>query len=564
MRERSSWPVTGFAILTPALVFAGSCSKSFSECKATRSCSPEPNIAEAGTNDGGFDASAIESGSCPVGFLDCNGDASDCETEVATDPDHCGACDTACSTDGVTQRTCVDGVCHPVCDATHVDCNGDGLDGCEIDVSSNVDNCGGCNQPCSADGVTQRSCIDGVCQAMCDAMFADCNGDGRDGCEIDLTSDADNCGACDRACGMANASVRVCNAGTCAPVCATSFADCDTPTDPDVDDGCETSLDMPDDCGACGHSCLGGGCANEQCQPLVLGSALWAPRGLAVDDQWVHWVENDASGGKVVRNSVMGSAGTATDLILNQPNPGDLDTDGQYVYWTTADTSGGAISRIQSGSAGITVIASSTTDPTLIFGAATLEVDDTNIYFWDIGPGPGPGAVYALPKTGGTLLPLFTGLDWPVRDIAVDATHIFLAGTYLAVSLISAATGSNVAGVMPIRAIALDADYMYFQSMVQQPVIARLPKVADSPLQVVTPLVDQLPTVQAMTIQNGKLYFATGSAIYVVDAAENATARLLSADVDAPNAIVVYGGAVYWVNGGAPGTVTGSVMKLAL
>jgi hypothetical protein len=61
-------------------------------------------------------------------------------------------------------------------------------------------------------------------------------------------------------------------------------------------DGASPSCDLattgadPANCGRCGHSCLGGACANGACQPLVLGTSVGEPVvDLAVDATHVLW-----------------------------------------------------------------------------------------------------------------------------------------------------------------------------------------------------------------------------------------------------------------------------------
>src|SRR5205085_8291062 len=52
-------------------------------------------------------------------------------------------------------------------------------------------------------------------QASCDPGFADCDGNGKNGCETDLESSAGNCGACGNACAIPNAAA-ACEGGACA------------------------------------------------------------------------------------------------------------------------------------------------------------------------------------------------------------------------------------------------------------------------------------------------------------------------------------------------------------
>ena len=47
--------------------------------------------------------------------------------------------------------------------------------------------------------------------AACNAGFANCNGNAADGCEVNLQTDVNNCGTCAHKCLMA------CVAGACMP-----------------------------------------------------------------------------------------------------------------------------------------------------------------------------------------------------------------------------------------------------------------------------------------------------------------------------------------------------------
>jgi hypothetical protein len=101
-----------------------------------------------------------------------------------------------------------------------------------------------------------------VCYTLsCAPGFADCNGQGTDGCETDLTSPA-SCGACGNACAFPNADAACVNLTCALGACHAGFADCDgNPVN-----GCEVNLSTdPNDCGACGQACVGT-CANGVCE----------------------------------------------------------------------------------------------------------------------------------------------------------------------------------------------------------------------------------------------------------------------------------------------------------
>lgn len=98
-------------------------------------------------------------------------------------------------------------------------------------------------------------CNAGACAlGACKPLWGNCNQTMADGCELDLSSDLANCGACGQAC-KSSLATAACVAGTCALQCVDGFADCDG----DLSNGCEIDAKYdPNNCGACGHVCTGG------------------------------------------------------------------------------------------------------------------------------------------------------------------------------------------------------------------------------------------------------------------------------------------------------------------
>ena len=192
-------------------------------------------------------------GACDNGFADCNNHPVDgCEVDLQTDATHCGACDNACSYSHGS-GACVAGSCAlDSCESGWGDCNSDDSDGCEAQLNIDPANCGACGQVCTLPGVAENGCVDGSCTVVsCNPGLDNCNGDAADGCEVDLNSDVDNCGSCGNACSFAHASA-VCNQGSCVlATCDDNFADCNS----DDSDGCETDLTTSENCGACGKAC---------------------------------------------------------------------------------------------------------------------------------------------------------------------------------------------------------------------------------------------------------------------------------------------------------------------
>jgi len=108
-------------------------------------------------------------------------------------------------------------------------------------------------------------CAAGACIiASCDEPHVDCNHAAQDGCETTLDS-PDNCGVCGHVCAIEHASAR-CSGGNCGVAsCAEPFGDCDGKSD----NGCEAKLDTVSDCGTCGHVCrlphASSTCAQGEC-----------------------------------------------------------------------------------------------------------------------------------------------------------------------------------------------------------------------------------------------------------------------------------------------------------
>jgi len=334
---------------------------------------------DAGEPDANSFAPLCKATTCPAPYATCSDDSFRCESNLDIDNANCGACGVVCPQGELIKRAfgaewfCQSGKCELSCDAENhfADCNKEVGDGCEADLRCDPKNCGGCGVTCPSGvlciegncgcpaGLTACGeaclaqcvhlasndwscgecgiacpfpedpstvppnsyvgCGDSKCEtAKCFEGFADCNGDFEgDGCEIELSSDPQNCGACGKACAPGqfcqdkicrcapqetncalidgtpfcvnletdpqNCGVcshlcpqppfdtgkEICRYGRCALECPSGYADCDDR----VDNGCETFIAAdPRNCGGCGVQCdqaLG--------QPCVDGACLLRP-----------------------------------------------------------------------------------------------------------------------------------------------------------------------------------------------------------------------------------------------------------------------------------------------
>lgn len=87
-------------------------------------------------------------------------------------------------------------------DDSHRDCDGDPENGCEAAVATDRNNCGDCGVVCAVtEHAAEIACTDGDCTIVeCVGGAADCNRSFDDGCEVDLATSEEHCGACNRLC----------------------------------------------------------------------------------------------------------------------------------------------------------------------------------------------------------------------------------------------------------------------------------------------------------------------------------------------------------------------------
>ncbi len=206
---------------------------------------------------------------CPNGYALCNGTCVSLSTQ-----DNCGACDKVCAAPTVssdprwlcgpdktpphTAWLCGNESCELRCTDLFANCDPDFCgNGCERDVSSDPNNCGACGNTC---GPCQQ-CYMGQCLGSSDS-------------QSDLLHDPLNCNACDNACpgpyGKGANGAPTCVDGQCGYTCYPHFADCDHR----VSNGCEVNLwEDPNHCGSCDtrcdlgpdQACVEGVCLTKPC-----------------------------------------------------------------------------------------------------------------------------------------------------------------------------------------------------------------------------------------------------------------------------------------------------------
>jgi hypothetical protein len=254
---------------------------------------------------------------CPAPYATCPGTSGLCTTNLATDIEHCGACDNECPNSlPIRQKlhasfACAKSRCQMLCAGPFGDCNGLVDDGCETSLDDDPMNCGLCGVACKAGEI----CWKGGCG--CPSGYTQCG----DSC-VQLDQDDSNCGACGHQCTdpppdagptvwpcgpsvVPPASGVNCLAAKCGVHCSPGFGNCNTDA---CGDGCETFLLTDHDhCGACGNKCrddqacvggkcicdadktrCGGDCVDLESDPLNCGACGNACPGATGDGFSVH------------------------------------------------------------------------------------------------------------------------------------------------------------------------------------------------------------------------------------------------------------------------------------
>ncbi|MCB9609556.1 MAG: hypothetical protein H6716_23395 [Polyangiaceae bacterium] len=130
---------------------------------------------------------------CQAPAAECDGDPStSCESDLASNSHHCGACATVCPSGPNSAPFCTNGTCGIACSPDYADCDEAQNNGCEVLLNSTVAHCGACNEACPVpDGRDQTAhCISGTC-AVCRNGYVDADGDVSNGCEYRCTPRSD-------------------------------------------------------------------------------------------------------------------------------------------------------------------------------------------------------------------------------------------------------------------------------------------------------------------------------------------------------------------------------------
>lgn len=194
-------------------------------CDDGLECTVDTECQFAGTCEGGL---AVGPAECEAALENTN----PCLAGVCSEPEGCALealpdgepCELANAL-----AECGGGQCLFVeCVAGFDNCDEDAGNGCESDVTEDADNCGACGHACDFPNA-QAACIDSECILKCADGFFDCDQDETTGCEAELAADALNCSECGLVCTTGDPSVYgICVEEVCLPEeCPAGTADLD-------------------------------------------------------------------------------------------------------------------------------------------------------------------------------------------------------------------------------------------------------------------------------------------------------------------------------------------------
>ncbi len=329
-----------------------------------------------------------------------------------------------------------------------------------------IDNEPAANESCAPRGA---SCQSGSC--VCDPSV--CTGDCCDGGCVNPSGDVLNCGGCGNACPFPSNSTPTCVDGSCGFVCLLTDAGALT--------GCGGAcVNLNSDalnCGACGHSCLGGTCADGFCAVTTTvllaqnpgsctefgGFALEAGTFYLSEDAVGNFGCSPPDGGEIIALQNVNGAG-ASVFSAPQYQPGQIIADAGLIVWADygiSGTYGGldggiVLAQIDGGSPrtvvwGIPIRAAIALDSENVYwvegyptgrvmraslsdgtsrqigqsyNPTAVTVDSSFVYWADRGNLEFSGEIMRAPIDGGSATSLATGQDEPTWVI-VDSSNVY-------------------------------------------------------------------------------------------------------------------------------------------
>ncbi|MEJ7727954.1 MAG: hypothetical protein WKG00_01935 [Polyangiaceae bacterium] len=324
---------------------------------------------------------------------------------------------------------------------------------------------------------------------------------------------------------------------------------------------CDDVVEDADNCGQCGHSCLGGPCIDSRCQPVVVAADQDGPFGIGVDDTHVYWANEGAreirrapkTGGddEVLATSTAGG----TEFV-----PLFLVVVGGQVVWSNNEAGqldGRALMTCPTAGGPAAGFAASAPD-----GNSGLAADGDRFWFANFGQNDLRVADFGQDAT-----PFISGEHGPAQ-VAVDETHVYWTNELEDSGGVRRAPreGGPAETLDPdvpsANGIALDADAVYVTSGTR---VRRIPKQRGRGVDLDSSLFGPAGIVaiggRVYWVNSGDGDGSTGT-VKTVDAGGLEEPVELAAGQSVPVLIAADDKQIFWTNRGSePGT--GSVMRVA-
>jgi hypothetical protein len=171
----------------------------------------------------------------------------------------------------------------------------------------------------------------------------------------------------------------------------------------------------PENCGACGHRCLGGTCSDRKCQPTTFVNLGGEPWYMTDDAAALYVVVRDGSNARVVR---VDKQSRRVDVLAASEVRAinDIRVDDTYVYWTNEHSPASVRRRSKD-------LAVQDTGTLAMAGTWMVElaVTPNRLYV----SGWQQGVVHSVPKNGGAPTSIL-GTVYESEGIAYDGSFVYV------------------------------------------------------------------------------------------------------------------------------------------
>ena len=220
------------------------------------------------------------------------------------------------------------------------------------------------------------------------------------------------------------------------------------------DADCGDTTQDKDNCGRCGHSCLGGDCAGGKCQPVAIAPGQGQISDVVIDATYVYFssISGDIVGRVAKTGGVVKTLASAPAVHVAKR----VRVNATHVYWANDDFGPGTVSRCPiTGCTGSPTVLANPEDPTgLALDSAHVTWADSNSFVIKRKPlDGGPEALVASPSAR----PLAVATDPPFTFWIED----FTGSVYRTEPADGGSVFIGVSGTAG-RVITTDKEYVYW------------------------------------------------------------------------------------------------------